>query len=963
MKRLTFLITSFLLCLVPVAAQKSAVLETSVYNDLNSAWVSGFYPGVVEKAVQLEKNYPQSSLLVDANCKKGEALFYMNQYENAVEVLENLIPLTADNLALNAKCEYFLAQSFEGLEDYTNALTHYLKCTKLCSSKKLSPYYEQSVLKAGFVYFGIGEYEKAITNFEYIVQHGKNYNSSDYNEAIQKLFVSYNNAGKYTKTVAVFNQLDKENFSAEVYYTLCIYTADAYRALNKNKEAYDAYCLVVESGYPNLAIVALKKSYVLAGEKKIGVNPADVFSKATETFKDEPGLVREFWIRLGIDEYNKKNYKGAEDFLKNALTIDGDNSCELAIVTLYQAKNRIDGYKDFEGAEKLLEENTAALEKDKYAVSDSWYSTLLTCKINLSKWNEVESTFSKITKPGVNEKYQLASYFYNKKDFKKVIATLKGIPENDKNCKYPLCGRLYASALLQDNQITKALQIYQVLYSNGVLMPLDKLEYAKGLFINKAYRQACNISMESKTVEGQYVAGLSLINLKEWNAARDGFVSYIKDKSKVEDFNVLAYFYKGYCEYCLEDYKNAYVSFVRFTTDGKSADYSYVTEAYDLSSKSALQYGDYNQAAMQIENLLKIVVSDKEKQNAVIYLCDIYCDSKKYAKAISLLDPYINSKNDFTMTALFKKAQVFEKQEDLESADKIYEKIYTEYPKGEFAQEAMYRSGELFYSHEDYASSQKRFNKYIYKYIDGKYFDAALFFCGDCDLKLGRLDECVMLNTSLISRYPDGNYVYGANKNLLSAYYEQENFINALEVARVLIKKYPEQAALDGVGTKLVQLEKIVSGTDRSVAEKLNEYEKAGKSGTYNGRKIGNQLVKLYAQNDSTMNEAVVLAQDILKNHKEDSKDELLIAAENAEFLGDYCNKSNKNQQAGKYYLDAAQYYRGCNESEKAATCLYTAADAYINAGQSGDAKEVVSLLQSLYPDSKQARAAARLIK
>ena len=184
------------------------------------------------------------------------------------------------------------------------------------------------------------------------------------------------------------------------------------------------------------------------------------------------------------------------------------------------------------------------------------------------------------------------------------------------------------------------------------------------------------------------------------------------------------------------------------------------------------------------------------------------------------------------MTALFKQAQVYEKQNNLTSADMIYEKIYTEYPKGEFAQEAMYRSGELFYSHEDYAGAQKRFNKYIYKYIDGKYFDAALFFCGDCDLKLGRYDECVMLNTNLLSKYPDGSYVYGANKNLLSAYYEQENFIKALEVARLLVKKYPEQAALDGVGSKLVQLEKIVSGTDRSVAEKLNEYEKAGKAGT-----------------------------------------------------------------------------------------------------------------------------------
>lgn len=950
--------------MVPVMAQRAVALETSIYNELNSAWISGFYPGVVEKAIQLEKNYPQSSLVIDGNCKKGEALVYMEQYDSAIEELEKLIPVVKDNYDIYVKSEYFLAQAYEGIEEYNTALSHYLICTKLSSKKKTSPYYETSIYKAGLVYFSSGEFKNAITNFEYVVQNGQLYTVREYyNEAIQKLFVSYNNCSQYKKTVAVFDQLKKEDFPADVYYTLCIYNADAHRALNQNKEAYDDYCAVVESGYADLAIVALKKSYVLAGEKRIGVNPADVFSKTSETFKEEPGLVREFWIRLGIDEYNKKNYKGSAEFLKNALEVEGDSSREAAIVTLYQAKILIDEKKSFAAAEKLLEENTALLENDKYSVSDSWYSTLLCCKTNLNKWKEAETVFAKIQNPGVAEKYQLASHYYNNKEYKKTISALTDIVEKDKTSKNALCGRLYASALLNDNQVSKACKVYQVLYSNGVLTPNDKVEYAKGLFKIKAYKNSVALAQESKTVEGAYVAGLGLVNLKNWSAAKESFISYIKDKNKVSDFNVLAYFYKGYCEYCLEDYRNAYVSFVRFTTDGKTAAYKYIAEAYDLSSKAALQYGDYNQAAMQTENLVKFARTDKEKQDAVIYLCDIYCDSKKYDKAISLLEPYVNSKNDFTMTALFKEAQVYEKQEDLNSADRIYEKIYTEYPKGEYAQEAMYRSGELFYSHEDYASSQKRFNKYIYKYIDGKYFDAALFFCGDCDLKLGRLDECIMLNTNLLSKYPNGSYVYGANKNLLTAYYEQENYQKALEVARVLVKNYQEQAALDGVGTKLVQLEKIVSGTDRSVAEKQNEYEKAGKAGTYKGRKIGTELVKLYAADDSTMKDAVALAGDLLKAHKEDSKEELQIAAFNAEFLGDYYSRNLRKLDAGKKYLDAAQYYRGCDEADKAATCLYSAADAFAGEGQMGDAKEVVSLLQTLYPDSKQAKAAARLIK
>lgn len=961
MKRITLLFLSLCILTGVLGSQTTGALQTSIYNELVWAYNSDFFPGVIEKADLLQAQFPQSSFLIEANCKKGEAFFRIGQFENAITTFETLLPRVQDSKDLKLRTVYFLAQSYHQNGEYDKAVKQYFDCASLAKKNLDSPYYEQSLYKSAQVYFVQENYKSAKTNFEYVVSNGKKFSAEDYNESVQKLCICYNNLGQYKKTIALAEKLNQDSFPPEVYFTIIVYSADALKAVNQNREAYENYCKVMESGIPDLAIIALKKAYVLAGEKNIGVNPADIFSKTTKTFSNEPGLVREFWLRLGIDEYNNKNYKVAEQYLKNGIAVENKAVYqEAAILTLYLAKINVDGYKDFAAAESLLENNVLQLELDRYNVLNSWYSTLLCCKVNLSKWDEVPVVYKKITNPAPKEMYQLGTYYYNKKQYQEVVSLFAPVAEKDSNSNYDQLDSLYASSLLHLNQIAKACKIYKTLYSNKKLNAQGMLEYSKALFLQKDYRNSCTIALESNTAEGNYVAGLSLVNMQGWKSAESCFVSYIKQS---KDFNPLAYFYKGYCEYCQEDYRNAYVSFVRFNADSKDSDYKYRKEAYELSAKAALQYGDYNQAILQTENLVKICMNDKEQQEAVIFLSDIYCDAKKCDKAIELLNPYVNAKNDFTVEALFKLAQVYEQKLDLASADKIYVKIYTDYPRSDFAQKAMYRSGEVFYSHEDYASAQIRLKNYIYKFSEGLYSDSALFFCGDCDLKLERFDECVMLNTTLLSKYPESSYVYSANKNLLAAYYEQEYFNKALEVAKVLVKQFPEQAASDGIGKKLIQLEKIVSGTDRSVAEKLNEYEKAGKYKTYAGRKLGFELVQLYSQDESTMTDAVALSKVLLANHKEDTKEDLQLAAMNAEFLADYYLSDSQEKLASENYIKAAEYYRGADKQDEAATCLYGAVVAFENINQTADAKEVLKLMQELYPDSKQTKAAARKIK
>ena len=170
------------------------------------------------------------------------------------------------------------------------------------------------------------------------------------------------------------------------------------------------------------------------------------------------------------------------------------------------------------------------------------------------------------------------------------------------------------------------------------------------------------------------------------------------------------------------------------------------------------------------------------------------------------------------------------------------------------------------------------------------------------------------------------------------------------------------QASADGIGQKVVELERIVSGTDRTIVEKNSEYERAGKTGSKKGRLAGSELVQLYA--DHGMNdEALALALELL-NYQKDG-DEMYYAAQNADFVAGYYYKSGESKKAAEYYLKAAEYYRssGRDETDKAAAALYSATDAFMAAGLKGDAEVTAKTLVELYPDTKQGSKVMNLVK
>ena len=921
MKKKIIFAVSILLFLCFVSSSLYAqTSELDIYNNLNIYSNAGYYPGVIEQAEKLEQNYPESVFIVTARIAKGQALTILNRYEEAEETFAIVLSSIHFGHEDYSKCWYYLALAYYKDGDYISALSAFHTVCDVEQREEKLEYYHSSILYAGRINFFMELYSKSIPFFEYVVSAGNYFTKSEYDEALQKLLFAYNSEENYKATISLYSKLKAEDYSDNIYSALTIYAADAYEKTGEITKAYEI----------------------------LNKNQNDDFKEMLSVFR----------LNLGAAAYNKKDYEGALEYF--TLAEESTSESVLLPCFIYRQKIAIDkggknAVKEVQAALFEKEERILAQSEDIPGLEDSYWALLLRCaSFDLTNEAEVLSYYKRIKQPSAKDAYTTA-YILRNADSSRAEMIVAPFASDTS------CAKLYAYLLAKNGKYEAAAEQYSTLLNGKKLDGKGRLEYAKVLYRLQKWQAAYDQSIAANMYFGFYIAGLCKFNQKEYRAAYEQLTKYINSKNTTAAYQRLAQYYRGFCSYKISDYKTAYKIFSAFTTDYKERD-SYLYNACELGAKSALMNGDLKNAALMAEKMINASMNETQKQSAVIYCSEIYTDCKEYDKAIKLLSGYTAGKSDLAVRCILATAEVYVKRGDFDSADSAYKKITVEYAGTQYAEDAAYRSGEIYYAAQKYSEAQQRFTKYIYDYVNGKYADAAYYFSGDCNMKTSELDRAIMQNTTLVTKYPKSIYSYGAYKNLLQAYYEQENYRDALSTARLLVRDYKEQASSDGIGQKVVELERIVSGTDRQIVEKNSEYERAGKTASKKGRIAGSELVQLYAEHGNN-DEAHSLALELL-NYQKDG-DEMYYAAQNADFVAGYYYKAGESKKAAEYYLKAAEYYRasGRDDTDKAAAALYSATDSFMAAGLRGDAEVTAKLLVELYPNTKQGSKVMNLIK
>lgn len=949
MKKLTLSI----LAAVSAGALFAASLETdvSVFNELSSAFNSGFYPGTVQYAEKLVEEFPESAYVGSALVMEGESLVRLGQYDDAFEVLTKAEKLDNDS-ELKNNCKYWLGRVYDYKKDYQTALAYYYDYCG--SAKEKGRLYPNAVLNAGEVYYKTSEYKKAVKNFEYTVTHGDRYTQSDYYGALLKLADSYNNSGDAKKTVALYENVKEDAVPAVVYLAMTEYTGDAYLKLCSYKKAYDYYCKVLSSGEKSLAANALKKAYNVSSEhrKEVGAEPGAVLQNAQNTLSESPELLAEFWTRLGTDAFFDGDFARASSYFDEAEKHITPELYEL--VQMYRAEITA-GKKVTVVSAKQAEKQLLAAQKIQEGMENPRYTE--DYNNLLSKYAAYQNNWDNVKKYAGSKKSN-----NDRTNFYLALANYKtGNYSESSKLLEDSDHELYALSLARQQKLKESASVYNVSDSAGKMTPEERLNYSKVLILSGRYKESQIQAAKCGLNEGKYILGLAQFNTRSWSYAEESFASFIRNSDKKDPGQAqevsYALFYQGYAQYRQNKCRDAYANLSSFVSQYPS--HELIWNAEMSASNAAVQLGKYDDAMAMAEKAVDSASTQENKEESVLLCAEIYSDSGKYDKALELLGSYARQKNDFGMKSMYQMAQVYEKMGNVAQADLKYKETADKYSGNRVGEEAMYRRGEIFYGKEDFKSALTRFNDYKAKYPNGQFIDASWYYAADCMAKTGNESTAILQNKALISKFPESTYVYSATKNLIELQRDAGEYADALENARFLLRKYGDQARNDGVAESASQLEKLCGGKNEAIVQKESEYKKAGGLNTPEGRKAGTELVMLYARSEDTARDAVKLAEQLLPLQEKFNKDrsETLYAAQNADILGQAYRNQQKNKTSAEMNLKAAQYYRECGRSDEAAATMYNAYDAFIAAGLRADANATAVELKKLYPSTKQAKA------
>ena len=947
--------------------------ESSLAFQMQDAYDSGFYPGVVLYADQILNSESKSVYEAKAMVFKGESLFKMGRIKDSLEILSDAEKSAKNSPELNSARCFWTGRGLFELNKNEAALPYFYKSAEILKNAGLekTSVYSQAILYSGKTLVRLKNFEAAAECFEYAVQNGKKFSAGEYEEACVNFFENCVLAGNFKKCEEYFVQLEKLGqiekfvFSQEAKYRILLAYGQALENLGKFSACYDCYVKVLTEGPSSLAALAMQKAYLLssAHQNQIKKDPAEVIEKAELLKKEKPELVSEFWTRLAIDAFNSKKYEKSLSYFKNA---EKNNSAQLKqLALLYSAEiSFLTSKEDLKTAAKNSLEiinsgwNECGFEKEKFYYSDAIAAKTRYFGLSEDWENSLKNAQSQILSENSSAAKKTLVYWaalsqYSLKNYEGALDFLNSENYSDDEFLF-----LKAKIFAKMGRSSDADSIFYALSKKGFLDNDGRLDYIRTLLNAGHLISTVEEAENAHGSESDYMKALALFNPKNWQEAEKYFEESISDKKFDSKYSNLAKFYLGYCQYQLGKYKNALENLESFVKN--SGENALNFQALATAAKCAAQIQNYPEAEKNARNALSSSKNQEQKNESVLLLAGIYSDSKKYDEAIKLLKSYSSEKNSFGFECRYLMAQFFVQNKDFVQADKTYSELSEEKNAGFLAEESVFRRGELFYVNENYEKSVQLFEIYLKKYQSGKFYPAALYFEADSLFKIGRIEKSSLYFMEIVEKPENSSYKYDSEKKLIDIYRSQKKYSQALKIADKMLLEYGNQAEKDGISSLKRELQALSSGADREIFEKEQEFESAGGSKTKNGRKIGTELAKIYFEKPQ-QKMAESLARELFEIQK-NNDDEIELAGKNAVLLADILRSQNKNDEAADMFLSAAEFGRKCGNSEIAERSLYGAAEAFDAAGKKADALSTAKVLINLYPKSQYAADVQRIV-
>jgi len=911
--------------------------ETELFTKAESYFYSQNYQLAEESYSIFIKRYPLSDLIPDVMYKKAVCLYYLNQIDRSLR------------LFLSVE-KGFRTTRYINLIPFWKGVIYYKK-----NQCKLS--------LQNFDNFLHSEYNPTLTPKALLYSSLCYISSKEYNKAKERLDVliskkGYSKLTPYEITLYGFILLKNRDYRSEMDFQRKINIAllpdkfrkyiDFYRAealwfMGKKEDAIKIYNdLMGEES--DIASVSFRRLYSYYQGKNNLKEMERLLIDAEHRFNNSPNVLVDVWIKMGLESFNRGDYKLAQYLLLKAFDYSRKSNVSPSyVIPLYLSEIYLKN-NDLKDALDVLSQYESKI-KDKKSQS---YILLHLGKIYFLKEDYVNAieTYKKFIKsypeseyvPSVN--YLIAYLYYIKKDYENVLKYCNILLKlEDKKYYYPSLKmkEIVLRKVGNYRESLKTINEYIERYPDDISIRLDKIRVQ---FLMKEYRDVVKSSED-------FLKSFSISNSR---------YEIISVKSSLLEIYPYILYYKGWAYYRLGDYSKAVSN---FSNVEKEDNLILWTSAQFMMGWCWYQSGKYLQAGNQFSKISKELEGDK-KIRAYYLAGKSFKNAGKRKKASSIFNQIIknNKRSKFWDDSVFEYAMLLNEEGKPEEASKYYILLFKEHPRSPLVDEALYRRAEILYQAGLFRKSIDAYGYYRNNTSYGKMIDASLYWEGMAWYKIEDKDKAIEVWKKLISDFKNSSFRADAILRVAEIFVDKHEYDMAISYYNKLLSDYPKYSKEKNVEFLREKVRYLAFGYSEKEAELTAMISKSGGATSDSGRDAMLQLAEIYLSKDKNKKK-IELAFQYLNKVLENGTSVQEAKAYN--LLGRYFEIKKDYYSAGKNYFNAA--VRNKKDKDFFTRSIYNAAYNMKKAGYRKEAYALIQILKNSYPKSVWTKKAEKLLE
>ncbi len=911
--------------------------------------------------------YPNSESIADVQYGRGVSLYHLGRYEEALEtfyLIEN---------------RYRLASFRDELPYWTGIVRYHLGAfeaaaldfKRSASSDAAPERRQQALLYHGLAELGAGRVAAAQEPLSELLRQSDGLTDATTSYAAVLLAHSYLAGGQHEELIAFASGLPTASYPLGYRDRLLFYQAEALWALDRVESATAFYRQLVGAN-PEIAAPAHRRLFA-AARRAGDIDAMQSWTDSAESrFASSPEILTDFWLRLGIENYERGADQLAELFLRRVWDRELAAGRTEGTAPLYLAMALM--HADPSSDDDLLSEAKEVLARlIELAPGRSAAARMMLGGIALEeqRFAEAAALYDDFGRrypesPRRAEAAYLAAYgFYRAGDLSNAAGAAEEARNVVRGSRYhDDLLRLRANLARSDGRPDIALQRLDELIE---LLPDDVpaqivrmklafdmddhvavVQYAD--YLRAAFPNLAGGDPGADAVAA-YLQGVSEIALKRYRNGiellrRPGLQRAMG--GELANLAADADYWLGWALYRLGEFEEAAAVLESRENDD---------EALYLAAWAYYSDERFEEAAVRFEDLAERAGASLAAKARYLYAKSLrnlrrMADAQRSYRDVWERYPADGIADD----ALFEYAETAAEAGDAERAVTAFDTLIDRYPDSILRAEALFRSAEALFEEGHYRRAKDGFFRYRQEYPAGESIPAALYWGG---LAAQRLEEplaAVFLWSNLIDRFPDSTFHPEALNLRADVYVAEADYGAALRSLDELMARHPDQAKALGTKDRMAEVRLLMSGLTGREAELSASVARLGGDTTAEGRKAMLELARLYLLDETApADRAVGLLKDVIST----AKDSTVLARAHLS-LGEYYLRRQDPTAAAEAFLDAA-LVDGAEEDLRV-EAIYRSANAEAQASRPDAARALAQRILDNFPESPWAGAARAIV-